>query len=73
MANRTPGRNPLAGVGSYVKSLTDTGRRKDYHKAKIMSLRLDADLIERVRQQARAEGVSVNAWLTRLIRQALDG
>ncbi len=73
MAGKPQGRNPLAGVGSYIKTLTDTGRRKDYHKAKIVSVRLDADLIERVREQAQAEGMSVNAWLTRLIRQALDG
>jgi hypothetical protein len=80
-------RNPLAKdkeepPASYVDTLGTgrkrrkdaTGRKKkDYHLGtQALAVRLPDELAERVRARAQSEGLSVNAWLARLIEREME-
>ncbi len=45
-----------------------TGQRGDYHKgSRTATVRLPSEVIEWMRQQAEARGLTVNAWLGALV------
>ena len=49
-----------------------TGQKKDYHKGtQTLAVRLPDSLAAEVRARAKAEGLSVNAWLAEQIEAAL--
>jgi len=85
MAGKTYGkpdeeRDPLEGL-SYLESIGRTGRKRrkdatgrktDYHKGTAtLSVRLPEALATRVRERAKEEGMTVNAWLATLIIREL--
>jgi len=63
----TAKRDPLAGGQSYAERLSKVRRRADYHRSATLSVRIDEDLAAWVRGQAKAQGVTVNAYLRDLL------
>jgi len=63
----TTKRDPLAGGQSYAERLSKGKRKSDYHQGTTLSVRLDEDLAAWVRDQAEAQGLTVNAYLRLLL------
>ena len=77
-------RNRLQGLkepGGYLDSLKDQSqgqispdRKKDRHKGSVtLSIRVSDELAAWVQQQAKAEGISANAWMARLLENIKSG
>jgi predicted HicB family RNase H-like nuclease len=60
-------------VGQRARRRDATGRaRRDYHKdTATLAVRVPVNLADQVKRQAKADGMSVNAWLLALIEREL--
>jgi len=63
----TTKRDPLAGGQSYAERLSKGRRKADYHQSTTLSVRVDDGLAEWVRDQAEAQGLTVNTYLRLLL------
>jgi len=63
----TAKRDPLAGGQSYAERLSKGRRKSDYHQSTTLSVRVDDGLAEWVRDQAEAQGLTVNTYLRLLL------
>ena len=48
------------------------GDLKDYHKTKVLAARVNGEIATKVKAAAKAEGISVNAWMVRFIEKYID-
>lgn len=74
MASGTPALGDrISGAAGGVRAVRATNHyMADYKSSRVLSLRIDADLLDAVRERARAEGRSVSGQIVYLVRERVE-